>query len=86
MILTKKKNYTGTIRKVWDDDKTRVLGLLGTVADLLSEGVFDECDVNPEWWAGIHNDDDLRTVFGRTREELISNWNDADALEPEVIA
>ena len=83
MILTKKKDYAGTIRKVWDDDKTRVLGLLGTVGDLLDEGVLAECDANRDWWAGIRNDDNLRAVFGRTREELIRNWNDEDALECE---
>lgn len=86
MVLTKKKNYSGTIRKVWNDDKTKVLGLIGTVGDLLGEGVFESCDVDRDWWAGIHNDSDLRTVFGRTRDELISNWNDADALEPEVLS
>lgn len=43
MKYTVKKGYTGTIRKVWPDDKSRPLALVGTIDDLLREGVLDSC-------------------------------------------
>lgn len=35
MKLTKKKDYEGTIRKVWTDDKSCVLGIVGRIDELL---------------------------------------------------
>ena len=51
-ILNKKSNET-TLRKVVDDEKTKVLGVVGTVGDMLSEHVLDYCDDSPERWACV---------------------------------
>ena len=40
MKLTKKKGYEGTIRKVLNDEKTKVIGVVGTVRDLLAENLL----------------------------------------------
>lgn len=34
----KKRDYDGSLRKVWSDDKEVCFGVVGTVGDLLKEG------------------------------------------------
>ena len=46
MKLLKKHGYEGSIRKVANDEKTKVLGIIGTVEDLVAEHVFDYCDAD----------------------------------------
>lgn len=53
MKLTKKRGDTGTIRKVWNNEKTECYGLVGTIGDLLNEGIFDYCDASTSTWAYI---------------------------------
>ena len=48
MKFTKKRDYTGSIRKVWSDDKEVCFGVVGTVGDLLREGIFEYCDYSPK--------------------------------------
>lgn len=53
MKLTKRKDYTGSIRTVWNDAKTVRIGLIGTVRDFLDAGLFDRCDAPDDRWAFI---------------------------------
>ena len=41
MKLLKKRDYTGTVRKIVNDDKTEVLGIVGTFKDLMEIGVVE---------------------------------------------
>jgi hypothetical protein len=72
MKFVKKKDYTGTIRKVTNDEKSKVIGIVGTVADLLSEGIFESCNASPETWVYIPmNDIESGAVFGPSRASVI---------------
>lgn len=74
MRYTKKKNYQGTIRKVWDDNKEICYGVVGTVGDMLTEGILDYCDGSPGTWMFIPAPGtSYKTRFGRTREETVEN-------------
>lgn len=53
MKLTKKRGYEGSVRMVWNDDKTKRVGIIGQVGDLLDEGLFDKCDACRTDWAFI---------------------------------
>jgi hypothetical protein len=53
MKFTKKRDYDGTIRKVWDNDKTKCYGVVGTVKDLLREQILDYCDAPDGTWCFI---------------------------------
>ena len=48
MKFLKKRDYNGSIRKVWSDDKEVCFGVVGTVGDLLKEGIFEYADYSPE--------------------------------------
>lgn len=69
MKLLKKKNYEGTLRKVVDDEKTRVLGVVGTVDDLLEEKVLDYCDAPRGMWACVRTD--YKAFFAGNRDDAI---------------
>lgn len=69
MKLIKRKGHDNTVRKVYNDDRTKVYGVVGTVEDLLKEGIFDYCDYSGETWAFVNQK--LSAVFGRTREEVL---------------
>lgn len=73
MKYTKKKDYDGTIRKVWNDDKSELLGVVGKVGDLLAEGILDECDTSNDKWMCIPRINWNNAGFGDTREEAIFN-------------
>lgn len=76
MKLTKKKNDDSTLRRIWNDEKTEILGVVGTFKDLLAAGIVEKvtqysfdtwcCIPAPgriERWDGI----------GATREQAINN-------------
>lgn len=73
MKFTKKRNYTGTIRKVWSNDKEVCYGAVGTVGDMLKEGVLEYADYTPETWVFIPAPGIMHRVrFGKTREDAIA--------------
>lgn len=75
MRLTKKSNYTGSIRKVWSDNKKVCFGIVGTVGDFLHEGIFEYCDYSPETWAFIPTPGTKQNVyFEATREAALKNF------------
>lgn len=51
MRFTKKRDYTGTVRKVWNDGKTECYGVVGTVEDMLKESILEYCDAPTGTWA-----------------------------------
>ena len=51
MKFMKKRNYEGSLRKVWSNDKEVCFGVVGTVGDLLQEGILEYADYSPETWA-----------------------------------
>lgn len=69
MKLLKKHGYEGSIRKVANDEKTKVLGIIGTVEDLVAEHVFDYCDADNGLWACVTPDG--KATFWKTREATI---------------
>ena len=48
MKLLKKRGYTGTVRKIVTDDKTEVLGIVGTFEDLMDLGIVEQV-TNYSW-------------------------------------
>jgi len=74
MKFTKKRDYNGSVRKVWSDDKEVCFGVVGTVDDLLQEGIFEYADYSPETWAFIPAPGVLQKPwFGKTREAALVN-------------
>ena len=75
MKLLKKKNYSRTIRKVTDDDKTKVLAVVGTIGDLLAEGILESCTQYSfdTWMCVPVSGYDKCAGFGATRDEAIQN-------------
>ncbi|MCD7902661.1 MAG: hypothetical protein LUF91_02625 [Oscillospiraceae bacterium] len=71
MKLLQKKNYTGTIRQVRNDEKTKCIAVVGTVADLLKEGILDFCDCDGDLWLAISNERKVDNHFGKTRDEAL---------------
>jgi hypothetical protein len=69
MKLMKKHGYEGSIRKIANDEKTKVLGILGTVEDLVAEKVFDYCDADKELWACVTPDGNA--TFWKSKEEAV---------------
>ena len=74
MKYTKRKDYDGSIRKVWSNDKEVMFGIVGTVGDFLKEGVLEYCDAAEQTWCffpswGITT----KAHFGKTREEAIGD-------------
>lgn len=68
MRFTKKKDDTSTVRKVWNDDKSTCFGIVGTVEDLLSIGLFDYCTADKRLWAFVPRVDVQNAQFGDSRE------------------
>ena len=78
MKFTTRKDYTGTIRKIWTDDKSKVLGIVGEIGDLLKEGILESYggQYSFDTWMCIPVADfDTVTGFGATREEAVRNAN-----------
>lgn len=77
MKLLKKKGYTGTVRKITNDEKTEVLGVVGTFRDLMKEGLVKEViNYSYDTWCcitGIGNRIECWDGIGATREEAIKN-------------
>ena len=53
MNLTKKKNDAGSIRKVWNNDKTRCYGVVGVIRDLIQSGILEYSDYDNALWCFI---------------------------------
>lgn len=74
MKFLKKRDYNGSIRKVWSDDKEVCFGVVGTVGDLLKEGIFEYADYSPETWAFLPPPGVIQKPwFGETREAALAN-------------
>ena len=74
MKFLKKRDYNGSIRKVWSDDKEVCFGVVGTVGDLLKEGIFESADYSPETWAFLPAPGVIQKPwFGETREAALAN-------------
>lgn len=71
MKITRKKNDTSTIRTIWNDDKTKTLGVVGTIGDLMSAKILTYCDWPDDRWVFIPY---LKgeAKFGKTRDDVIS--------------
>ena len=65
-----------SFRKIVNDEKTQVLAVVGTVKDLMTMGILEECNAAPDMWCCLS---DIVTEecagFGRTREEAIDRAN-----------
>lgn len=76
MKFLKKRDYTGTVRKIVNDDKTEVLGIVGTFKDLMELGIVEEV-TNYSWdtWCCIPGPGriEIWNGIGATREEAIKN-------------
>lgn len=77
MKLSKTAGYEGTIRKVWTDDKSRVLGLVGRIDELLEvhaleffEGPYDP---RSTWMRIPVSGKESCCGIGITREIAIAN-------------
>lgn len=74
MKLLKKRDYAGTVRKIVNDDKTEMLGIVGTFEDLMAIGIVEEV-TNYSWdtWCCIPFPGRINTWdgIGATREEAI---------------
>ena len=70
MKLLKKKGYEGTLRKVVNDERTEVLGIVGTVGDLLKERVLSYCDAPWGTWGCVRPD--CEAFFAGNREDAIT--------------
>ena len=66
----KRANYEGSIRKVYNDDKTEILGLIGSIDDLLKEGIMDSCEFPKSDWCFIPQNCSL-PMFDESKEKLI---------------
>lgn len=77
MKLLKKRGYTGTVRKIVTDDKTKVLGIVGTFKDLMEIGVVESVTyISLDTWLCVPYPDrcfDGQNGMGATREEAIQN-------------
>lgn len=74
MRFTKKKGYEGTVRKVWNDDKTEVLGVVGTFKDLMELGIVESVtNYSRDTWICIPAPGRIDTWngIGATRDEAI---------------
>lgn len=74
MKFLKKRDYSGSIRKVCSDDKEVCFGAVGTVGDLLQEGILEYADYSSETWAFIPAPGIIqKPCFGATREAALEN-------------
>lgn len=74
MKLLKKRDYTGTVRKIVTDDKTEVLGIVGTFKDLMDLGIVEQVtNYSGDTWCCIPGPGRIETWngIGATREEAI---------------
>lgn len=70
MKLYKYKEWSDrSLRQVRKDH--RIIGIVGTVADLLSVEVLEYCDYPGETWCFIPRSVRYKAIFSGTREELI---------------
>lgn len=73
MKLTKKHDYNGTIRKVWNDDKSTCVGVIGTVGELIDIGVLEFADYDRNGWFFIPAPNTNQNFkFGKTREDILA--------------
>lgn len=75
MKLTKKKGDDSTLRKIWNDDKTEVIGVVGTFKDLLVAGIIEKVtEYSLDTWCCIPlKNTDRWDGIGTTREQAINN-------------
>jgi len=67
-----------TFRKIVNDDKTKVLAVVGTVGDLLKLGVLDSCNLPETRWCCIPADVNIHgemVGFGFSRDDAIDRAN-----------
>ena len=70
MKFMKNKGYEETtLRKVRNDDKTILYGVVGTVGDLLKVGILDWCDYDKDFWLFLPESNIQDGHFGKTRSE-----------------
>lgn len=72
MKLLKKHGYKGTIRKVTDNKRIAITGIIGTVGDLIDAEIFEDCNCPREMWAYVPNDKMIKVKFAKTREEVVA--------------
>ena len=69
-FMKRKGDEETTLRKVVNDEKTEVLGVVGTVGDMLKAGILEYCDFNRDAWCFLAKRGiGLKDRFGHTREE-----------------
>lgn len=74
MKFMKRRGDNGSIRKVWSDDKEVCFGVVGTVGDLIREGILEYADCSPETWAFIPAPGVIQKPrFGKSREDALAN-------------
>lgn len=74
MKFTKKKDYNGSVRKVFNDDKSTCYGIVGTVGDLLNLGILDYASCERDTWMFIPNQQlNLKVRFGNTKKEALQD-------------
>lgn len=74
MRFTKKKDYQGTVRNVWNDDKTELLGTVGTFEDFMKLRIIEKfTNYSGDTWICIPVLGRIDTLngIGATREEAI---------------
>lgn len=72
MKFLKRKGDETTIRKVWNDDKTILYGVVGTVEDMLKVGLLEYCGYPKTVWCFLANPEtSLSDRFAPTREEAV---------------
>ena len=74
MKFLKKRDYTGTVRKIVSDDKTEALGVVGTFKDLMELDIVEQV-TNYSW-------DTLCCIPAPGR---IETWNGIGATREEAI-
>lgn len=73
-FLKRKEFENTTIRKVVNDEKTEVLGVVGTVGDMLKVGLLEYCDFDRDVWCFLSKKGSgMNDRFGHTREEATAH-------------
>ena len=75
MKLTKKKNDAGSIRKVWNNDKTRCYGVVGVIRDLIQSGILEYSDYNDAIWCFIRGFNADAMARSLSREEALRRFD-----------
>ena len=74
MKFMKRRDDNGSIRKVWSDDREVCFGVVGTVGDLIQDGILEYADYSPETWAFIPSPGVIQKPgFRATREAALEN-------------